>query len=185
MNQLDKQQYAAKFREAHSRLWTIAVAVTGNRHLAEDVVQDAAITGLKKLADFDPETSFIAWMSQIVRFTALNCLKTTKKRKAASLDIHEYIDAEGSSHIAAGTSVTLGGEISADQEAFDDQFIAAMDTLDPERRACLLMRVVHNLAYDEIAAAVGIPEGTAMSHVHRAKASLRSILAQSKGRSRA
>ena len=43
-------------------------------------MQESAATALTKLADFNPESSFSAWMSQIVRFTALNHARTTTRR---------------------------------------------------------------------------------------------------------
>ena len=55
--------------------------------------------------------------------------------------------------------------------------LAALEELSEEARCCLLLRIVEDLAYSEIAQLLAIPEGTAMSHVHRAKATLRRRLA--------
>ena len=43
-------------------------------------------------------------------------------------------------------------------------------------RACMLLRAVHQLSYREISELLGIPEGTAMSHVHRTREALRDRL---------
>ena len=47
----------------------------------------------------------------------------------------------------------------------------------PMARACLLLRAVQDLDYSELSRLLGIPEGTAMSHVHRARNALRRALA--------
>lgn len=177
MPQLDEHEFATLLTEAHPRLWTLATAILGDRSQAEDVVQDASITGLRRIADFEPGTSFTAWMSQIVRFTALNHLKTKKNRKFLSLEAHSV----GEAPEKAGSqpeSVTSSGELMPGQQAFDDRVTDAIQGLDADRRACLLLRIVQGLSYEEIAETVGIPAGTAMSHVHRAKASLRATLSK-------
>ena len=57
---------------------------------------------------------------------------------------------------------------------FDDQVWQALCKLQPEIRSCLLLRTVHQLSFAEIAELQGIPEGTAMSRVHRARAFMKS-----------
>ena len=48
-----------------------------------------------------------------------------------------------------------------------------LNALEETPRICLLLRTLRNMPYKEIALALGIPEGTAMSHVHRARAAMR------------
>ena len=61
-------------------------------------------------------------------------------------------------------------------EPFDDDLLRALGGLDETARGCLLMRVVMDMPYKEIALAMDVPEGTAASHVHRARAALRGAL---------
>ena len=64
------------------------------------------------------------------------------------------------------------GELGPDCEGFDDELLEALRQLDTDARACLLLRVVMDMPYREIAETLGIPQGTAMSHVHRARRAL-------------
>ena len=177
MTQLEKEEYARLLRESQTKLWTIAAAIVGDRTLAEDIVQEAAITGLRRLADFTEGTNFVGWISQIVRFTALNHLKTRKRRKIVALDVHQEMAEDGlTKGDVADKAVTMQGSLAPNQTEFDDEVARAIQNLDPERRACFLLRVVHNLAYTEISEMLEIPPGTAMSHVHRAKTELRRAL---------
>ena len=74
---------------------------------------------------------------------------------------------------------TKSGELRSEQQAFDDEVLRALQTLPPEPRCCLLLRVLMNLSYAELSVLMNIPEGTAMSHVHRGKQRLREQLMQS------
>ncbi|MBX7081400.1 MAG: RNA polymerase sigma factor [Nannocystaceae bacterium] len=153
--------FAACFRSATPALWCIAAAVLGERDHAEDVLQEAAMIGLDKRASFVPGTSFAAWMGQIVRFTALNHRRKRQRR-------------------ASTETGPITGEVAAPATAidvvFDARVIAALSTLGETARACLLLKTVIELDYAEIAETLGIPPGTAMSHVHRARAQLRALL---------
>ncbi|MEM9187442.1 MAG: RNA polymerase sigma factor [Planctomycetota bacterium] len=178
MSQLSAEEFAERFREAYPRLWTVAVAMIGDKSRAEDLVQDAAMTAMRRLDDFSPGTNFAAWMSQIVRYNALNELKQRKRRKSEAFDLHAIAVKADSSHDRGDAAVTADGLVRKDQHEFDDHVLTALDTIEPQRRACLLLRVVHGLPYEEIAEVIGVPRGTAMSHVHRAKAAMRAALSR-------
>lgn len=150
---LTSEEFARRFREASRALWCIAASVCRERSAAEDAVQEAAIIAMSKLREFDPQTSFIAWMGQIVRYVALNDGRKSARRQTLLRDgVNPPTASENTESWGLGPELT-----------------AALQTLDPTARACLLLRVVGEMSYDQIAAALGIPEGTAMSHVFRAR----------------
>lgn len=171
--------FAERFEGVSRTLWCIAAAVVGDRFAADDVVQESAMVALGKLEQFDSNSNFLAWMARIVRFTALN-----HGRRRKSTHLIDHIDADrspsGYADARANSSdhaaVTGHGDLLADQHAFDDRVLAALNTLDPTARACLLLRVVMNRPYRDIALALDIAEGTAMSHVHRSRMTLRATL---------
>lgn len=177
MGQIDQEEFARLYEEAYPRLWTIAAAILGDRDRAQDLVQEAAIVGLRRLETYEPGSDFPAWMGQIVRFSALNARKSVQQRKFQAVDGHvlEQTVVGG----AESEVVSPSGLLSQDQGAFDDEVTQAIGALEPVRRACLLLRVVHHLSYTEIAEQLDLPEGTAMSHVHRARAALRRDLSDS------
>lgn len=152
--------FADRFRECSSALWCIAAAVLGERTHAEDVLQEAAMIGLAKLESFVPHTSFAAWMGQIVRFTALNHRRKLQRR-AHSETVGDPPDLDAPAPWPSG---------------FDARTAAALTTLSEIARTCLLLRTVLELEYAEIGELLAIPAGTAMSHVHRARARMRALL---------
>ena len=135
---------------------------------------------LGKLEQFDPNSNFIAWMARIVRFTALN---HGRRKQSTRLIDHDDADRSRSIHadadqeLAGRRTVSGHGHVHDDQQAFDDRVLAALNTLDQTARACLLLRVIMNRPYRDIALALDIAEGTAMSHVHRSRTALRHMLA--------
>jgi len=172
----DESWFAEQFAAAAHAMWCIAIAITRNRTHADDVVQESATIALTKLSEFTPGTNFNAWLGKIVRFVALNHARRSQRIGSASID-PIVLDLQPDNRAASEHAVITGrGELRSDQDSFDDRLTGALSTLDETARACLLLRTVLNLPYREIAAALDLPEGTAMSHVHRARQSLRELL---------
>lgn len=157
-------------------MWLIASGIVGNRALAEDVVQEAALIALEKTDQFAEGTSFKAWMGQIVRFVALNYARRHRRHR------HEHLPRD-----AQDRASTAGPGLPADirdlsshdalyQLDLDDELLGAIKALSQTARACLLLRTVEGLDYREISELLDIPQGTAMSHVHRSRMFLRQRL---------
>ncbi len=169
---LTAEEFARRFRLCAPTLWCVAAAIVGDRVRAEDILQEAAMIALGKLDDFDPGTSMRAWLAQIVRFVALNHRRRAKRRG-------EHLGAPRLSLVdddPEPVGVSSQGQLVPGQRNFDDAVVAALDDLADTARACLLLRTVMDLDYREIGEVLGIPEGTAMSHVHRARSRMRRTL---------
>ncbi len=180
---LTPSQFADLFQESWRTLWCVAAAVLGGRDEVEDVLQETALIAIGKLGDFDPQTSFTAWMAQIVRYTALNTARRRVRRRAVT-SIHDDLleQPAGSEYRGNGSASASGkGNLPAYEEAFDDRLLGALKSLGVTPRACLLLRTVEEMSYREISKILGIPEGTAMSHVHRTRQALRERLAPIRG----
>jgi RNA polymerase sigma-70 factor (ECF subfamily) len=174
----DPHAFAAQYRDAYPRLTLVAAAVTGERESAEDIVQEAAMIALEKFEQFSPGSNFSAWMAEIVRRCALNYRRKTKQRRTYAAD-PAALGQINSGSATAGEPWPIAhdsGQVVPEQASFDDQLAGALAQLGDEARACLLLRIVDKLSYAEISDLLGIPEGTAMSHVHRSKAALRKHL---------
>jgi RNA polymerase sigma-70 factor (ECF subfamily) len=170
---LSPNQFAERLTGSSRTLWCIAAGVLGSHARAEDVVQEAAVIALGKLQEFDPGSNFEAWMGQIVRYAALN--ERRRGFKHASADIEPQAAHPGVSNDAPDP-IDAHGAIRPHQTSFDDDVLQALNALTETARTCLLLRTVLELSYKEIAEVLGIPEGTAMSHVHRSRKSMRETL---------
>ncbi len=175
---VSQEAFADKLSRSSRALWCLAAAVLGRSDGAEDVVQEAALTALGKLDDLVRVDGFEAWMGQIVRFTALNARRRRENRRAADLTCG--VDPVAPVVVPAAPAddvVKPDGTLHEGQEAFDDRVQEALAALDDVPRACLLLKVVAELGYKEIAELLDVPAGTAMSHVHRSRERLRERLA--------
>lgn len=154
---------------AHSRpkLWLIAAAVTNDRTEADDILQEAAIVGLAKFASFTPaadiQESFERWMGQITRNLALNARRKRNRSDASIADTYRRTIANANPGLARDSETTAALE----------RLLPALEDLEEAERTCLVLRVVGGLSYKAISTVTGFPEGTAMSHVFRARQHLR------------
>jgi RNA polymerase sigma-70 factor (ECF subfamily) len=176
-DRLDPESFAALFQHAYGQLWLIAAAIIGDRVGAEDIVQEAALAALEKLEQFQRGTNFNAWLARFVRWHAFNYVRKQTGRNTLPADPHQ-LDLNSSPDAAELPSLKndLKGEIPEYQTHFDDEVVRALRAVGDTGRACMLLRTVHQLSYREIAELLSIPEGTAMSHVHRARQVLRERL---------
>lgn len=170
---LSPEQFVRRFETASRKLWCLAVGILGCRLQAEDVLQEAALTALQRLTSFRAGSNFEAWMAQIVRFTAFNLARRHYRRR----EIGSQDQLPGPSWNAANPRlVDDSGCLDSEQSHFDDSVIRALGQLSELPRASFLLRTLMGLSYREVSELLGIPEGTAMSHVHRSRATLRELL---------
>ena len=186
---LTPEGFAARLQGCTPALWTAAAGILGDRVGAEDVVQEAALIGLRKLESFEPGTSFTAWMGRIVRNVALNHARRITRRQTHPtegevLDAHPSPDRGQDPRVTARLAAVVddaaalgsNGASSAADGLFEGDLAEALSELRPVVRACLVLKTVLELEYREIGALLDVPEGTAMSHVHRARRQLRKRL---------
>ena len=174
----DFDEFAAQYQQAFPRLRLIAAAIAGDSTHAEDIVQEAALIAVSKAGHFRAGSSFSAWMAAIVRRCALNYRRKVHARKTFATDPTHLAQHADPSSVTGGPCPGMGvtGKVLPFQAAFDDELLHALELLSDEARCCLLLRVVQRLSYAEISDLLQIPEGTAMSHVHRGKLALRQRL---------
>ena len=141
------------------RLWRFALRLTGDRHAAEDLVQRACVRGLERRHQLQPGTSPHSWMFSIVHSVWLNEVRARQIRQRASMQWTDDL------------AETVADESSANPErdALHRQIIQAVEKLPDAQRAVMLLVAVEGLSYREAAEALGIPLGTVMSRLARAR----------------
>lgn len=172
---MELTEFPQLFQKEYKRLVLIASAIAGSSH-AEDVVQDAAIVAYKKFGAFEQGSNFGAWMATIVRNCAAN---ERRKSNRTMLSEPKWFDLQKKSEENPNRGYEiedLQNEGFAEQLQLDDNVLRGLKQLSGEARCCLLLRVIEKMSYGEIAVFLEIPQGTAMSHVHRSKKMLREFL---------
>jgi RNA polymerase sigma-70 factor (ECF subfamily) len=148
--------------------YTLARYLMGNAQDAEDVVQDACLRALKHFESFGEDvTSARPWLLAIVRNTAYSSRRQGRTRN----QVIEFDEATHSEAVADDNPETrlLRG---ASAEALG----RALGRLAPEFREVIVMRELQGLSYKEISQVAGVPAGTVMSRLSRARAHLQQAL---------
>lgn len=146
-------------RRYKSAVYGVALGILGNSADAEDAVQDAFIRAYENLHRYDLQRKFSTWLFTITANLCKNKLR--RERFFAPLQ---------------GLSQLRGGEDPAETVAREERCSwvqEALQELDEKYRAPLVLRYYGDLDYQEIAEALGIPEGTVKTRIHRGKQALK------------
>lgn len=142
-------------------LYRIAYRLVGDRHEAEDVVQEAFRSAWKSRQLFNDGQSDRAWLIAILRRRVVDHWRRARG---------PTLPGNGSLDVAAAAVDPLRDEC-------DDVVQRALARLPAELRDTLLLVVVGELTHQETADLLGIPLGTVLSRVSRARRRLRTYLA--------
>jgi RNA polymerase sigma-70 factor, ECF subfamily len=144
-------------------VYRIARRLARNEHAAEDLVQETYLKAYKAFDRFEMRGFGIRpWLLKILHNTFLN-RHAQEQRRPKAIDQAALEQAPGGERMLAGAPPAL------DYEHLDEEVKQAIDELADEFRAVLLLWATMELSYQEIADALGIPIGTVMSRLHRAR----------------
>jgi RNA polymerase sigma-70 factor (ECF subfamily) len=139
------------------RLWAFSLRLCGNQHDAEDLLQRACVRGLERAHQLQPGTSPLSWMFSIVHSTWLNELRARNVRSRSSMEWDDNF---------LETVPDPGARNPADSVS---EIIAAVERLPDAQRTVMLVVAVEGFSYAEAAEVLGVPIGTIMSRLSRAR----------------
>ena len=154
------EAFAGLVRLHQQRAYAVARAVVLTHEDAEDAVQEGFLHAYKAIGRFRVDQPFGAWLHRIVANAALD---VTRRRKVRDADIlsdtvaSPFRDPAVDGHLRA----RLG---------------QALATLGERQRSVIVLHDVEGFKHAEIGRMLGIPEGTARSDLHHARAQLRRAL---------
>ena len=164
-----------------SRVYRLAIRVTGNASDAEEVAQDALWTVVRKIDTFRGDSAFGSWLYRIVANAAYQKVRGRRRHPEVSLD-----DVLPAFHEAGEDAVPIDDwspKVSdpSRQAEIRRALTAALDALPADARTAVVLRDVEGLSVAEVAAALGLTVTNAKSRIHRARLVLRQHLAVSLG----
>jgi len=142
-------------------MYRLAYRLVGDRHEAEDLVQEAFRSAWKSRNLFRPDGGSRAWLSSILRRRAADHWRSP--RPPAVVADNQRLEIE-----------TPGDDPCRDE--LTDEMQRALDQLPPELKETLLLVVVAELTHQEASDMLGVPLGTVLSRVSRARNRLREYL---------
>lgn len=171
-------------RNYQDRVFNTCWRICGHLEDARDVTQDAFLKALETISNFREESGFYTWLFRIAVNQALSHRRKAHKRRTVSFE--ETVPAgetqagelarrlghtpDDASHKAS--SAELQGQVTRALQALDDDF-----------RAVVVLRDIEELDYQQIGLILQIPAGTVKSRLYRARIALRDALRLAKGRS--
>jgi RNA polymerase sigma-70 factor, ECF subfamily len=142
-------------------LYRMAYRMVGDRHEAEDLLQEAFRSAWKSRALFQAERGERAWLAAILRRRVVDHWRRHGAQRATPI-----------------ANVAEPGRPGDDPLAndFSDEMQSALNAIAPELKETVLLVVVGELTHQEAAHVLDVPLGTVLSRVSRARAKLRELL---------
>ncbi len=155
----DRRAFDALVTRHRQAVYRLCWAATGNHADADDAAQETFVRAYRSLARYDPSRPFVPWLRTI----AWNCGLSVRRDGNAGVPRVAADDAPEPADPAPGPEAAAAGNEEWQRVA------GAVAALPDDLRTVLVLRAVEGLSYAEIALAAGIPAGTVMSRLSRAR----------------
>ncbi|MCF5044237.1 sigma-70 family RNA polymerase sigma factor [Pseudomonas sp. PA-7-1E] len=150
------------YEQDSSRLLGVALRITRNKALAEDIVHDAFIKIWHGARSFDPlRGSARGWVFSVTRHLALDVVRSAGRDVPLDDQYEPMAEPAQTVEFAARSG----------------QIHQCLEQLDPTRRTCILHAYVDGYSHSEIAQKLSTPLGTVKAWIKRSLAALRECMA--------
>ena len=164
-----EEDAARALYDAHvDRVYRICYRFAGEEHLAQDFTQETFVRAFTKSDTFRGESAFGTWIGSIATTVSLNGLRKVKRFRTRETDLDDEI------------RVTARGTRSIEPD-LESKLTAAIDALPEGYRTVFILHDLEGYTHEEIGEMLGIKSGTSKSQLFRARARLRSDLADHAG----
>lgn len=151
-------------------LYRVALRLTADATLAEDLVQDTMLKAYRSWRQYRPGTNAKGWLLTILRNTFINDYRR-RKHEPVAMDIEAVAP-----HALDRSIAETDPEGSFFAQIVDDKVIEAVDALPTEFREVLALSDIEGMSYADIAKTLQIPVGTVKSRLFRARRLLQATL---------
>jgi RNA polymerase sigma-70 factor (ECF subfamily) len=153
--------------DAHAaRVFRLAYRLTGDAQLAREFTQDTFVRAFHRLADFRGDAAFSTWLHRITVTVVANAMRKVRRLRERETDLSD-LDAQR-------TDESKLGPVDPDLR---ERLAKAIDALPEIYRTTLIMHDLEGYTHTEIAAVLGVAEGTCKSRLSAARSQLRAALA--------
>jgi RNA polymerase sigma-70 factor (ECF subfamily) len=156
----NNEAFASLVKLHQRRAYAVCRAIVLTHEDAEDAVQDGFLHAYKALGRFLPDQPFGAWLYRIMANASLDLVRRRKVRDADELP----------------DTIALPFRDPGEADELRTRLQQALATLGERQRAVIVLHDIEGFTHGEIGGMLGIPEGTARSDLHHARAALRKLL---------
>jgi len=151
-------------------VYTVALRVTRTREDAQEVTQDVFMKVYKKLKWFGFKSSLKTWIYRIAVNTAINTSKRSAKNQNRLVEYDDDVQ-------CGNASCSVQKDI--DKESNEKHIASLLEQLNPDQRACVVLRNIEEMSYKEIARVLNTNIVTVRTRIKRAR---EKMLIYSKGK---
>ena len=177
----DWSAFEQLFWRYHERIYTFIWHFLQSKEASEDLTQETFIRAWESLSNLKSNDAFQAWLHQIARRLCLDKLRKSQWETPMSIianhDGQEASDSESESELELGNENLPDPEQIALENELKTAVRAAVNELSQPLREVVVLHYLEGLPIDEVSEILGIPVGTVLSRLARARESLRSLLA--------
>ncbi len=162
----DMRAFREIYQRASGYVYTLAYRIVNTKHDAEEVTQDVFLKIHHSLGSFKFEASFKTWLYRIAVNTALNHAK--KRSRVTTRELEDIFEDPATVTQPDATKNIEVGET-------ENQLKVLLDQLNPDQRACIVLREIEGLDYQGIASSLGVNINTVRSRLKRARETLMAL----------
>jgi RNA polymerase sigma-70 factor (ECF subfamily) len=170
----DKVAFARLVEKHKQPVYGLCYRLLGGGEEARDAAQEAFVRAYTGIGNFDARQPFAAWVLRIARNHCIDLLR--RRRPMLALASHDEdetgVAPELSDHYA------VGGEQAVQEIEAQRDLERAVAGLAPRYREVIALFHVQHKSYAEIAETLGVPMGTVMTWLHRARKELKAKLVE-------
>jgi len=163
----DSNAFEMLARRYMRSVYAIISSILGQQEDVEDSVQETFLRVLDRIRTFDPRRPFAPWLYQVARNVARNRWKALKHRRGNDLAVWGPFQLD--------TNAPDPGAL-LEQSEMQRLVGEAVEQLPERQRATLRMHDIEGFKSAEIAALLGVSEGTVRANLHHARRALREQL---------
>lgn len=165
----DERAFSEIYRRFGGLVFNLAWRLTGDREEAADLSQEIFLRLFRHLPRFRGDSALRTW---VYRVAVNHCRSRRARRRLPTVPL------ESCDHAETLRAADPGPERLAQLAGEHRRLLAALGALPRRFREAVLLRDVHGLAYDEIAAVLRVPAGTVRSRIARGRDQLRHLLTE-------
>lgn len=159
------------------RIYNLCWRLCGDRQAAEDLTQDAFLKAFESLGQFRGQSGFFTWLYRIATNQALSYRRTERRQINVGSECQwsDIPNQAGRLHRAVKEDSDQPDTL-CEREEVRRLVWQAIQELDDEHRAAVVLRDMEGLDYAEMAQVLDVPVGTIKSRLHRGRMVIREKL---------
>jgi RNA polymerase sigma-70 factor, ECF subfamily len=174
----DRSAFASLVRRHKTAIYNFTLRMVRSSSAAEDLTQDTFLKVVQSAGEFKHEARFYTWVYSIARNLCIDHLRKMSLRQHPSLDQPSAQSPDGPTLLERTAGPGPSAERKAIGAEMGERITRCVEALPQEQREAFLLREVGNLSIKEMAAIVGVPEGTIKSRLRYALERLQESLAE-------